>query len=121
MGKEMVMFMRFGIKGFQAVLFAAFSVQVLQASPAIAQVITPPPIIPGNGTEVLPNGNQIDINGGVRIDNNLFHNFREFNVPAGNNVNFHVSPQIENVLNGVSGGNPSVINGSINMPNSNAN
>jgi filamentous hemagglutinin family protein len=123
MGKEMVMFMHFGIKGFQTVLFAAFSVQILQASPTIAQVMTPPPIIPvnGTGTEVLPNGNQIDINGGVRIDNNLFHNFREFNVPAGNNVIFHVSPQIENVLNGVSGGNPSVINGSINMPNSNAN
>ncbi len=123
MGREKVMFMRFGIKGFQSVLFVAFSLQVLQASPAIAQIVTPPPIIPGNGTgtEVLPNGNQIDINGGIRIDNNLFHNFREFNVPAGNDVNFNVPTQIENVLNGVSGRNPSVISGSINMPSSNAN
>ncbi|WP_181016082.1 CHAT domain-containing protein [Pseudanabaena sp. BC1403] len=104
------------------VFFVAFSLQIFQALPAIAQV----QIVPANngtGTIVLPNGNRIDITGGTTSGNgaNVFHSFQGFNVQTGQTANFVVLPQTQNVLGGVTGGNPSLINGTIQVTGSNAN
>ncbi|MEA5485933.1 MULTISPECIES: CHAT domain-containing protein [Pseudanabaena] len=113
--------MRSAMNGLQ-VLFVAFSLQILQALPAIAQV----QIVPANdgtGTVVLPNGDRIDIKGGTTSGNgaNVFHSFQGFNVQTGQTANFVVSPQVQNVLGGVTGGDPSLINGTIQVTGSNAN
>lgn len=113
--------MRSAMNGLQ-VLFVAFSLQIFQALPAIAQV----QIVPANdgtGTVVLPNGDRIDIKGGTTSGNgtNVFHSFQGFNVQTGQTANFVVSPQVQNVLGGVTGGDPSVINGTIQVTGSNAN
>ena len=113
--------MRSAMNGLQ-VLFVAFSLQILQALPAIAQV----QIVPANdgtGTVVLPNGDRIDIKGGTTSGNgvNVFHSFQGFNVQTGQTANFVVSPQVQNVLGGVTGGDPSLINGTIQVTGSSAN
>jgi filamentous hemagglutinin family protein len=106
--------MRLAMNGLRKILFVAFSLQIFHALPAIAQV----QIVPtndGTGTVVLPNGNQIDIRGGTTsIDGaNLFHRFQIFDVNTGQTINFVAAPQVQNILNGVTGGSPSVINGTL--------
>ncbi len=113
--------MRLAMNGLR-VLFVAFSLQIFQALPAIAQV----QIVPANngtGTVVLPNGDRIDIRGGTTSGNgaNVFHSFQGFNVQTGQTANFVVLPQVQNILGGVTGGDPSVINGTIQVTGSNAN
>lgn len=76
------------------------------------------PIIPatdGTGTVVTPDGNRFDIRGGQlsRDGANLFHSFQRFGLNTGQIANF-LSPQaIRNILARVTGGEPSVINGLI--------
>jgi filamentous hemagglutinin family protein len=79
-----------------------------------------PPITqePGTNTNVNPdagNPNQFNITGGqLSGDNqNLFHSFGQFGLNSGQIANFLSNPNIRNILGRVMGGEPSVINGLI--------
>jgi filamentous hemagglutinin family protein len=92
----------------------------------IAEQVQAQPVIPANdktGTVVTPNGNQINITGGQlsRDNANLFHSFTQFGLNADQIANFLSTPGIQNILGRIVGGNPSVINGQIQVTGSNAN
>jgi filamentous hemagglutinin family protein len=89
--------------------------------PVFSQSITP--ANDGTGTMVDSQGNQYNITGGSASGDgsNLFHSFSEFGLDNGQIANFLTNPQIQNVLSRVVGGNPSVINGLIQLSGSNAN
>ncbi|AFY81582.1 CHAT domain-containing protein [Oscillatoria acuminata] len=75
------------------------------------------PIVPGTDTktQVTPNGNTFNIEGGTVSEDgsNLFHTFTEFGLSAGEIANFMSNSQIQNILTRINGGNPSIINGLI--------
>ncbi len=75
------------------------------------------PIVPGSdtNTQVTPNGTTFNIEGGTLSNDgsNLFHTFTEFGLSAGEIANFMSNPQIQNILTRINGGNPSIINGLI--------
>jgi filamentous hemagglutinin family protein len=56
-------------------------------------------------------GSNFDINGGDIAGGNLFHRFGNFSVPNGGSANFLNSPDIVNIINRVTGGKISEING----------
>ncbi len=60
-----------------------------------------------------PDGNNFDIGGGDSAGANLFHSFGDFSVPNGGSANFLNSPDVENIINRVTGGNVSSIDGLI--------
>ena len=78
-----------------------------------AQSITP--ATDGTGTIVTPNGNQFNIEGGSLSQDgaNLFHSFEKFGLDTDQIANFLSNPEIRNILGRVVGGDPSVINGLI--------
>ncbi|MDX2240739.1 MAG: CHAT domain-containing protein [Leptolyngbyaceae cyanobacterium bins.302] len=80
---------------------------------AIAQPITP--AIDGTETTATPVGNQINITGGQFSKDraNLFHSFERFGLSAEQVANFLANPSLQNILGRVIGGEPSVINGRI--------
>ncbi|WP_199246370.1 filamentous hemagglutinin N-terminal domain-containing protein [[Phormidium] sp. ETS-05] len=82
-------------------------------TPAAAQPITPAP--DGTSTRVTPDGQRYDIDGGTlsRDGGNLFHSFQQFGLDPGQTANFISNPQIHNILGRVVGGDPSIINGLI--------
>jgi filamentous hemagglutinin family protein len=88
---------------------------------AAAQSIAP--ATDGTGTIVTPNGSQLDISGGTSSSNgaNLFHSFQQFGLSQGQVANFLSNPQIQNILGRVIGGDPSVINGLIQVTGGNSN
>jgi filamentous hemagglutinin family protein len=92
--------------------FASSLVGLANAQPGQAQSITPGA---SSNTQVMPNGNQFNITGGNLSGDskNLFHSFSQFGLSAGEIANFLATPQLQNILGGVNGGNPSVINGLI--------
>jgi filamentous hemagglutinin family protein len=66
------------------------------------------------GTEINTNdGSNFDINGGDKAGGNLFHSFGNFSVPNGGAANFLNSPDIVNIINRVTGGKISDIQGLI--------
>ncbi|GAB4291211.1 MAG: hypothetical protein Fur0025_26360 [Oscillatoriaceae cyanobacterium] len=76
-------------------------------------------IIPDNtlGTETstvtTPEPQTIRIEGGAIRGANLFHSFSEFNIGEGNSVYFTNPDAIQNIINRVTGDNPSQINGTL--------
>jgi filamentous hemagglutinin family protein len=94
------------------VIFALLYLCSLSA-PAIAQeaAITP------DGTTATsvnsPDGSNFDIDGGDKAGGNLFHSFGNFGVPTGGSANFLNSPDVVNIINRVTGGNLSNIDGLI--------
>ncbi len=87
-----------------------------------AQTITPT----ADGTQTRVNlnpnqTNQIDISGGTRSGGNLFHSFGQFGLNAGQVANFQSTANIQNILGRVTGGNASIINGTLQVTGSNAN
>ena len=86
-----------------------------------AQSITP--AADGTGTIVIQDGNRFNIfsNTLSKDGANLFHSFEQFNLEAGKTANFQVSPQIQNILGRINGGNPSLINGLIQITGGNSN
>ena len=105
-------------------LFGAIPIGVaalVSISPARSQPITP--AADGTNTIVTPNGNQINISGGTSSEGgtNLFHSFEQFGLDAGQIANFISNPQIQNILGRVVGGNPSYINGLIQVSGGNSN
>lgn len=82
------------------------------------------PAIDGTQTRVNLNpnqSNQIDISGGTRSGGNLFHSFTQFGLNARQIANFQSTSNIQNILGRVTGGNASVINGTLQITGSNAN
>jgi filamentous hemagglutinin family protein len=92
---------------------------VLLATPAWAQPIQP--ANDGLATVVTPQGDRFDIHGGVRSGNNLFHSFSQFGLGANQSANFLTDPALQNVLARVTGGQPSLIQGMLQVSGSNAN
>ncbi|BBC23127.1 haemagglutination activity domain protein [Pseudanabaena sp. ABRG5-3] len=75
----------------------------------------------GTNTVVLPNGKQFDITGGTQAGANLFHSFHQFGLSQGQIANFLSQPNIQNIFGRVVGGDPSVINGLIQLTGGNSN
>ena len=79
-----------------------------------SRLATAQPIISaadGTGTIVTPNGDQFNIDGGITSGANLFHSLEQFGLNSGQIANFLTNPEINNILTRVVGGDPSVING----------
>ena len=64
-------------------------------------------------TTVNTNGNNFNILNGIQKGNNLFHSFKEFSIPKGGSATFQNSSAIVNIINRVTGGNISNIDGLI--------
>ena len=64
-------------------------------------------------TTVTSSGNNFNILNGIQKGNNLFHSFKEFSIPTGGSATFQNSSAIENIINRVTGGNISNIDGLI--------
>ena len=88
---------------------------------AVAQPITPELGSNGTGTVVTPQGKRFDINGGTQSSTNLFHSFEQFGLSEGQIANFLSNPEIRNILGRVVGGDPSIINGLIQVTGGNSN
>lgn len=88
--------------------------------PVAAQII---PAIDGTGTQVDVNGNQLTIREGQLSQDrtNLFHSFQQFGLNVDQIANFLAAPGIRNILGRVVGGDPSVINGLIQVTGGTAN
>jgi filamentous hemagglutinin family protein len=89
----------------------------------LAQTLTP---AADGSTIVTPApGNPATLNilgGTVSGDRfNLFHSFQEFNLNSGQTANFQSNATIRNILGRVTGGNPSLINGLIQVSGGNSN
>ncbi|NEP82661.1 MAG: filamentous hemagglutinin N-terminal domain-containing protein [Okeania sp. SIO3B3] len=92
---------------------------ILATTPAKSQPITPSN--DGTGTTVNQNGNQFNIQGGTHNGTNLFHSFDRFNVNSGQTANFLTTPDTRNILGRITGGDPSIINGLIQVIGGNSN
>ncbi|MBE9149367.1 filamentous hemagglutinin N-terminal domain-containing protein, partial [Coleofasciculus sp. LEGE 07092] len=77
----------------------------------------------GAGTIVNQSGNQFDIDGGTLSADgaNLFHSFQQFGLDANQIANFLANPDLSNILGRVVGGDPSIINGLIQVTGGNPN
>jgi filamentous hemagglutinin family protein len=107
---------------FLATILVSF-VGVIGTKASLAQVITPEPAPGGTGTTVTPLGNRFDIGGGQLSGDgkNLFHSFTDFGLQQNQIANFLSQPAIQNVLGRINGGNPSIINGILQVTGSNSN
>ncbi|AFY54831.1 filamentous hemagglutinin family N-terminal domain protein [Rivularia sp. PCC 7116] len=77
--------------------------------PAVAQVTSDNT----TNTTVNTNGNNFNIINGIQKGNNLFHSFKEFSIPNGGSATFNNSTDVTNIINRVTGGNVSNIDGLI--------
>ncbi|HEY9830044.1 MAG TPA: filamentous hemagglutinin N-terminal domain-containing protein, partial [Stenomitos sp.] len=77
----------------------------------------------GTGTQVTLDGNRFDIQGGTLSQNgaNLFHSFAQFGLNSTQIANFLANDSVQNILARVIGGDPSVINGLIQVTGGNSN
>ncbi|MGL5881436.1 MAG: filamentous hemagglutinin N-terminal domain-containing protein, partial [Xenococcaceae cyanobacterium] len=89
--------------------FTFFS--LFASSPAIAQDISADGTT--NTNVASPDNSNFEINEGNRAGNNLYHSFGNFSVPDGGSANFNNAPDVENIINRVTGGSVSDINGLI--------
>ncbi len=89
----------------------------LGASLGVALVVTPSAafgqITTDGSTDTVLSGSALDtvISGGTRAGDNLFHSFADFNVAAGGSATFTGPSDIANLVNRVTGADPSQIDG----------
>jgi filamentous hemagglutinin family protein len=89
--------------GLSAILFLTIPIVSVEAQ------ITPDESL---STNVEQQGeNQLNIEGGEREGNNLFHSFEEFSIPEGLEAVFENAPDIENIFTRITGEEASAING----------
>src|SRR4028118_441985 len=110
------------LKNVSSLVLAALPlVGIISVTPAHAQSITSA----GDrvNTIVTPDGSRFDITGGrlSRDGANLFHSFNKFGLDPNQTANFVSTPSIQNILGRVNGGQPSVINGLIQVTGGNSN
>ncbi|MEO1396552.1 MAG: filamentous hemagglutinin N-terminal domain-containing protein [Cyanobacteria bacterium J06634_5] len=85
----------------------------------LAQSVTP--AADGTGTLINQTDNTFDITGGTQSGSNLFHSFEQLGLTANETANILSSPDINNILGRVVGGNASVIDGLLQVTGSDAN
>ncbi|WP_310485702.1 filamentous hemagglutinin N-terminal domain-containing protein [Chamaesiphon sp. VAR_48_metabat_403] len=97
---------RFAIGSLMAILGVCWGLAI----PGSAQIVPE-----SNITRLDPGAaaNTTDINGGKPSGTNLFHNFTTFNIDNGQTANFKSDPGIQNILGRINSGQPSTINGTI--------
>jgi len=103
-------------------LLATLSLGIaIRVEPLHAQPITS--AADGTGTVVTLDGHQFEIDGGsLSADGlNLFHSFEQFGLSSSQIANFLSSPAIENILGRVISGEPSIINGLVQVTGGNSN
>ncbi|MGG6268945.1 CHAT domain-containing protein [Leptolyngbya sp. AN03gr2] len=83
------------------------AVLLLMPTPGFAQIVP----AAGSSTIALPQGQQIQIRGGIGAGANLFHSFDRFNLDANQTATFFANPAIQNILGRVVSGEASRING----------
>ncbi len=81
----------------------------LGVSSAVAQVTSDGT----TNTTIKLYGNNFNILNGIQKGNNLFHSFKEFSIPTGSSAVFNNSNDIQNIINRVTGGSISNIDGLI--------
>ncbi len=84
--------------------------------PAIAQITSDGT----TDTKVKLDDSKYNIINGIQKGNNLFHSFKEFSIPTGGSATFNNSTDVVNIINRVTGGNISNLDGLI-KANGNAN
>lgn len=91
------------------------------ALPGKAQITIP--LDNDTGTQLRIEGDRVEISGGTFSgDNvNLFHSFEQFNLNQNQIADFLANPTTQNILGRIIGGDPSFVNGLIQVSNSNAN
>ncbi len=97
-------------------LISAFGDQVSQAQPV--------PSADGTRTFVTSpkdNPNQFNVIGGTQAGSNLFHSFQQFGLQENQSANFVAGSGVLNILTRVTGGDASIINGTIHVTGSPAN
>ncbi|WP_041619263.1 two-partner secretion domain-containing protein [Stanieria cyanosphaera] len=82
----------------------------LVAHPVTAQSISSDGTL-STPTEVNPTATGVEITGGTSSGGNLFHSFKDFSIPTGSEAFFNNASDVVNILNRVTGGNISNING----------
>mgnify|MGYP002786807419 CR=1 FL=1 len=103
------------------VIFLLVSVSLWQNGISLARsqpIVAAPD---GTGSVVSPSGNQFEISGGTQQGGNLFHSLERFNLEANQRANFLTNPTVQNILGRITGGEPSLINGVIQVSGSQAN
>ncbi|MEM7553293.1 MAG: filamentous hemagglutinin N-terminal domain-containing protein, partial [Cyanobacteria bacterium P01_A01_bin.84] len=79
---------------------------------AFAQEILPDNTLPNNSQIKIEN-NITKITGGTRRGGNLFHSFEKFGIPTGREAHFNNNLDVNNIINRVTGGSTSNIDGLI--------
>ncbi len=87
--------------------------------PAVLAQITAAP--DGTNTNVNQAGNTFNITGGTQAGSNQFHSFQQFGLNPNQVATFLTHPVIQNILARVTGSDPSIIQGQIQVTGSNAN
>ncbi|NEO88412.1 MAG: CHAT domain-containing protein, partial [Spirulina sp. SIO3F2] len=88
-------------------------------APTVAQSMTAAP--DGTGTIIHHNGDTYHIQGGTQAGANLFHSFHALGLSSGEIANFLSNPSVTNILGRVTGGDPSIIDGLMQVTGANSN
>ncbi|MEL7506587.1 MAG: CHAT domain-containing protein, partial [Cyanobacteria bacterium J06554_1] len=103
-----------------SVLLLLLGVSAFKPEAVRAQAVTP--ALDGTGTVVTQDGQRFDIEQGSLSANgeNLFHSFQDFQPTNGEIVNFLATPSIEAIFARITGGDPAVIDGLLQISGSGA-